>query len=256
MKIHKPLSGLLVLLVLALSLLVPVSPVMAYADDSEPVPEATEPEPGSETEPVTGGAEPLTPEGNVALVDNIHSESDTDKQFIVVQSRSGHYFYIIIDNADEGENIVHFLNQVDEADLLALIDEEEKAPAVCSCTTKCVAGAVNTFCEVCAVNMAGCVGPESTPKPVETETPDEQEPPKEPEKKSGGDPLMIVLVLAVLGAGGAVAYLKLFKNKPKTRGSADLDDYDYGDDDQDESDEYEDDEYEPDDDSDDELEDE
>ena len=38
-------------------------------------------------------------------------------------------------------------------------------------------------------------------------------------------------LLAVLGAGGAVAYLKFFKKKPDTKGSADLDDYDYGDDD-------------------------
>ena len=147
----------------------------------------------------------------------------------MVHSRAGHYFYIIIDRAAEGDNIVHFLNQVDEADLLSLIEQEEQAPAVCSCTVKCAPGAVNTACEVCAVNMAECVGPE--PEPQEPDPPpDTPEAPEEPEKQSG-NPLIIVALLAVLGAGGAVAYLKFFKKKPDTKGSADLDDYDYGDDD-------------------------
>ena len=195
------------------------APAYAYADETE------------ETPPVTGGTEtqPLTPEGNMTLVDDIDGEAGKDKQFIVVQSRAGHYFYIIIDRAAEGENIVHFLNQVDEADLLSLIEEEETAPPVCSCTTKCAAGAVNTACEVCAVNMAECVGPE--PEPQEPDTPPEEpDTPEEPEIKKGG-PLVIVALLAVLGAGGAVAYLKFFRKKPDTKGSANLDDYDYGDDD-------------------------
>ena len=205
------------------------TPALAYADDTE------------ETPPVTGGVEtqPLTPEGNMALVDDIDGEAGEDKQFIVVQSRAGHYFYIIIDHASEGENIVHFLNQVDEADLLSLIEQEEQAPAVCSCTVKCAAGAVNTACEVCAVNMAECVGPE--PEPQEPDTPPEEpDTPEKPEIKKGG-PLVIVALLAVLGAGGAVAYLKFFKKKPDTKGSTNLDDYDYGGDDE-EEDEPEDDE--------------
>ena len=195
------------------------APAYAYADETE------------ENPPVTGGTEtqPLTPEGNMTLVDDIDGEAGKDKQFIVVQSRAGHYFYIIIDRAAEGDNIVHFLNQVDEADLLSLIEQEEQAPAVCSCTVKCAPGAVNTACEVCAVNMAECVGPE--PEPQEPDPPpDTPEAPEEPEKQSG-NPLIIVALLAVLGAGGAVAYLKFFKKKPDTKGSADLDDYDYGDDD-------------------------
>ena len=195
------------------------APAYAYADETE------------ENPPVTGGTEtqPLTPEGNMTLVDDIDGEAGKDKQFIVVQSRAGHYFYIIIDRAAEGDNIVHFLNQVDEADLLSLIEQEEQAPPVCSCTAKCTPGAVNTACEVCAVNMAECVGPE--PEPQEPDPPpDTPEAPEEPEKQSG-NPLIIVALLAVLGAGGAVAYLKFFKKKPDTKGSADLDDYDYGDDD-------------------------
>ena len=64
-----------------------------------------------ETEP-----QPLTPEGNMTLVDDIDGDAAEDKQFIVVKSKGGNYFYIIVDRAAEGENSVHFLNQVDESE--------------------------------------------------------------------------------------------------------------------------------------------
>ena len=224
MRMRKILSCLLAL---ALALVLLAVPAMAALPDEG---WAVEPE------PVTGGAEPLTPEGNMTLVDDISGEAAGDKHFIVVQSRGGHYFYIIIDHAGEGENTVHFLNQVDESDLLALVGEGEQAPVVCSCTTKCKPGAVDTSCELCAANMTECVGAE--PEPATTEEPDtpsdEPDAPEEPgetaEEKSGGKALMIVAVLVVLGVGGAVAYLKFFKKKPKAKGKAALNGYDYGDD--------------------------
>ena len=62
----------------------------------------------------------LTPNGNMTLVDD-YVIGDT--QYITVQTKNGNYFYIIIDRNGETEN-VHFLNKVDEADLLPLLDKE------------------------------------------------------------------------------------------------------------------------------------
>ncbi|MBM6723660.1 DUF4366 domain-containing protein [Pseudoflavonifractor phocaeensis] len=211
----------------------------AYADDPEPaetaeaVQETDTPEDDTPEDdfPVIGGAEPLTPEGNLTLVDDIEGEAAGDKQFIIVQTKAGNTFYIIIDRAADGENTVYFLNAVDEADLMALMEDGE--PATCDCTTKCAAGAVDTACPVCAVNMTECVGPEPEPEPEPT-----SEPVEEPaEESSGLSPAVLLVVLLVLGGGGAFAYFKLVKGrKASTKGPNDLDDYDYGEDDE----EYED----------------
>ena len=101
--------------------------------------------------------EPLTPDGNATLVDDFGG----NKQLITVTTKNGNYFYILIDRDDEGEDTVHFLNQVDEADLMALMEDgstEAAPPAVCSCTDKCEAGKVNTSCPVCVTSMTGCTG--------------------------------------------------------------------------------------------------
>ena len=66
----------------------------------------------------------LTPEGNMTLVDDITTKGG--KQFLTMTSRSGSYFYIVIDRAKSGENNVYFLNQVDERDLLSSMNEEDR----------------------------------------------------------------------------------------------------------------------------------
>ena len=182
----------------------------------------------------------LTPDGNLTLIDDIGTTTQSGKQFITVETKSGNVFYLIIDRDDEGEETVHFLNQVDEADLLALMDEES-VPATCSCTDKCAAGAVNTSCPICAVNMTECMGKEPTPAVTEEPTAEPTEPVVEPDEQNGMGGIVVFLLIAAAGGGAAFYFLKVKKNKPKTKGSADLDDYDYG-----EDDEYEFEQYDPD----------
>lgn len=151
-----------------------------------------------ETEP-----QPLTPEGNMTLVDDIQGDAAKDKQFIVVQSRGGNYFYIIIDNAAEGENRVHFLNQVDEADLLSIIDEdlqsiqEQTAPPVIE-----------------------------QPTPITEPEPTTQPEPEKPKENNSLYGLILFLLVAVLGGGGAIVYLKVIKPKQNVKGGTDLDEFD------------------------------
>ena len=171
---------------------------------------------------LSDGGAALTPDGNLSLIDDLGGVS-SGKQFITVETKGGNVFYLIIDRDDEGAQTVHFLNQVDEADLLALMEDGEvqETPAVCTCTEKCQAGAVNTACPVCAVNMSECAGkaPEEEPEPG-----------PEPEKESGSSgALVLILLLAVLGGGGAFAYIKFIKPKQGAKVSADPDDYDFKD---------------------------
>ena len=98
---------------------------------------------------------PLTPEGNATLVDDFGG----NKQLITVTTKAGNYFYILIDRDDEGKTPSISLNQVDDADLNALLEDgeaKEETPAVCTCTEKCEAGAVNISCPVCATTAAAC----------------------------------------------------------------------------------------------------
>ena len=89
-----------------------------------PTAEPAEEAPVTVQEEVTG---PLTPEGNLTLVDDYHTtySDGSGQQFITLVSKSGAYFYLVIDRAADGDQTVHFMNLVDEADLLALMEEEQ-----------------------------------------------------------------------------------------------------------------------------------
>ena len=171
----------------------------------------------------SGGAA-LTPDGNLSLIDDIGGSTRSGKQFITVETKNGNVFYLIIDRDDEGEETVHFLNQVDEADLLTLMGDDAPAaetPAVCNCKEKCAAGAVNTNCPVCKNNLSECSGKEPVTEP--------EPEPEQPEKKSSGGLLVIVLLLALAG-GAAFAYVKFIKlNRSGVKVSADPDEYDFED---------------------------
>ena len=169
--------------------------------------------------------EPLTPDGNATLVDDFGG----NKQLITVTTKNGNYFYILIDRDDEGENTVHFLNQVDEADLMALMEDGNtttEPPAVCNCTEKCEAGKVNVSCPVCKDNMTACSGKEAEP---ETE-----EPPEQPKEKGNAGGLVLFLVVALLGGGGSFYYFKFIRRKQSVKGGTDLEDFDFDDYDEDE----------------------
>ena len=178
----------------------------------------------------------FTPDGNLTLIDDflqieVPGDEETEqveKQFITVQSKNGNTFYIVIDRNGETEN-VYFLNLVDEADLMALMESEdgETAAPTCSCTDKCVVGAINTNCEICRTNMSECTGKEAVVEPEPTE------PVEEPTEEPKSTNFMPIIVVLILGVGGfAVYWFKFRKPKTKTSGSSDLDDYDFGEDDE------------------------
>ncbi len=210
--------------------------VLEYWSQGSTPPQDIEPtgqpsaEPSAQPTPQPG--EPLSQGSEFSTRDLLY-DKDTHKQFITVEGRDGNTFYIVIDydapvNEKEEQYQTYFLNKVDEADLAALVEQGE--PVACSCTGKCYAGAVNTSCPLCAVNMAECVGREPEPSaPVESEQPDTD---PEPEKKTDSNGILLVVLVLALAGGGAFYVLKFKKKKPDTKGSADLDDYDYGDEDE------------------------
>ena len=172
--------------------------------------------------------EPLTPDGNATLVDDFGG----NKQLITVTTKNGNYFYILIDRDDEGENTVHFLNMVDEADLMALIEDGETEettvmPQTCTCKEKCEAGAVNESCPVCLNNRNSCIGAEKETEP-ETEAEPEQ-----PKDNKGTKSLLLLFLLTLFAGGGAFYYFKYIKPKETVKGSPDFSDFDFDEDEED-----------------------
>lgn len=241
MKLKSRITSLLLALVMCISTF--AVPAYAYGDDPDPdyeivVPTEAPPkenEPEKETEPtyseIIPGV-PFTNDGNVTTRDLLYDEA-TNKQFISIETKNGAIFYIVIDYdkpIDEDSNLyeTYFLNLVDEADLMALLETEE-TPAACICTQRCAVGQINMYCEICATSMVDCVGTVPEPEP----TVPEEEPVVEPEENNGPKILAIILFVGMIGVFGFY-YLKMRKPTPKTKGDTDLNEYDYGMDDEDE----------------------
>lgn len=196
----------------------------AYAGGGEEFEVDTTPAP--EPEEIAEPSDPLTPEGNATLVDDIWGEN---KQLITVTTKNGNYFYILIDRAAERENTVHFLNMVDEADLMALIEDGEKQettvmPQSCTCKEKCEAGAVNESCPVCLNNRNSCTG---TVKETEPETEAE---PEKPKNDKGTKSLLLLFLLTLFAGGGAFYYFKFIRPKDTAKGSPNFSDFDFDED--------------------------
>ena len=143
--------------------------------------ETDEEEPVTVIEQNTG---PLTPEGNLTVVDDYQTtfSDGTAQQFITLVSKSGAYFYLVIDRAADGDQTAHFLNMVDEADLLALMDEEDI--------------------------------PEPEPEPEPAPEPEPlPEPEPEEEEDGAGKFILVLLVLAGIAGGGVYLWLKMQQKK-------------------------------------------
>ena len=124
MKIKK-LGALLVSAALCAGM---AAPAFAFEGEAAPVeqpvlPEVVEQDVVTVTDETSGA---LTPEGNLTLVDDYHTNysNGSGQQFITLVSKSGATFYLVIDRNAKGQQTVHFMNLVDEADLLALMEEE------------------------------------------------------------------------------------------------------------------------------------
>ena len=178
--------------------------------------------PSPAPQPSAGLATP--PGGQGTVIDNASGTSEeSGREFFTIATPDENVFYLVIDRQRDSEN-VYFLNAVTESDLMALAEKDADGPSqsavpdpepVCSCTQKCVPGAVNAACPVCILSWQDCA---ST-----VEAPGQTDP--EPEKQSdgGGTGTIIVVLLAALAVGGAGWYIKIYKPKHDLADAEDLD---------------------------------
>ena len=213
MKIKK-LGALLVSAALCAGMAAP-----AFAYGGEPVEEVEQPVLTSTTDEEdvvtvtdeTSGA--LTPEGNLTLVDDYHTDySDgSGQQFITLVSKSGATFYLVIDRNAKGQQTVHFMNLVDEADLLALMEED-------------AADAYTAEKEAAAQAEQDKLKAEEEAKKAAEEAASGEEQPKENKvTKIASGFLGVVVLIALAAGGGFYAFTKQKQKKQAEKEALDPD---------------------------------
>ena len=213
MKI-KELGALLVSAALCVGM---AAPAFAFEGEAAPVeqpvlPEVVEEDVVTVTDETSGA---LTPEGNLTLVDDYHTDySDgSGQQFITLVSKSGNTFYLVIDRNAKGQQTVHFMNLVDEADLLALMEEEE-------------ADAYTAEKEAAAKAEQDRLKAEEEAKKVAEEAAT-AEPPKENKVTKYAGAFLGVVALIALAAGGGFYFYRQQMQKKKAEKEALDPDADY-----------------------------
>ena len=159
----------------------------------------------------TSGA--LTPEGNLTLVDDYHTDySDgSGQQFITLVSKSGATFYLVIDRNAKGQQTVHFMNLVDEADLLALMEED-------------AADAYTAEKEAAAQAEQDRLKAEEEAKKAAEEAASGEEQPKENKvTKITSGFLGVVVLIALAAGGGFYAFTKQKQKKQAEKEALDPD---------------------------------
>ena len=213
MKIKK-LGALLVSAALCAGM---AAPAFAFEGEAAPVeqpvlPEVVEEDVVTVTDETSGA---LTPEGNLTLVDDYHTDySDgSGQQFITLVSKSGATFYLVIDRNAKGQQTVHFMNLVDEADLLALMEEEQ-------------ADAYTAEKEAAAQAEQDRLKAEEEAKKAAEEAAN-TEPPKENKVTKYAGAFLGVVVLIALAAGGGFYFYRQQMQKKKAEKEALDPDADY-----------------------------
>ena len=177
-------------------------PVLTSTTDEEDVVTVTDEETGA-----------LTPEGNLTLVDDYHTDySDgSGQQFITLVSKSGATFYLVIDRNAKGQQTVHFMNLVDEADLLSLMEEEE-------------ANAYTAEKEAAAQAEQDRLKAEEEAKKAAEEAASGEEQPKENKvTKIASGFLGVVVLIALAAGGGFYAFTKQKQKKQAEKEALDPD---------------------------------
>ena len=191
------------------------APAFAFEGEAAPVeqpvlPEVVEEDIVTVTDETSGA---LTPEGNLTLVDDYHTDySDgSGQQFITLVSKSGNTFYLVIDRNAKGQQTVHFMNLVDEADLLALMEEED-------------ADAYTADKEAATQAEQDRLKAEEEAKKAAEEAASGEEQPKENKvTKIASGFLGVVVLIALAAGGGFYAFTKQKQKKQAEKEALDPD---------------------------------